>query len=43
MSEPARIAFRQGDARDLDWIGDETVHLVVRLFEHFRQESIEIE
>ena len=29
MQEPAQITFRQGDARNLDWIGDEAVHLVV--------------
>src|SRR5260370_14030768 len=29
MNEQCQITLRQGDARELDWIPDESVHLVV--------------
>ncbi len=29
MDDPCQIALRQGDARELDWVSDESVHLVV--------------
>jgi site-specific DNA-methyltransferase (adenine-specific) len=29
MNEPCQIILRQGDARELDWIPDESIHLVV--------------
>src|SRR6516164_2811688 len=29
MSEQCKISLRQGDARDLNWLADESIHLVV--------------